>query len=142
MLKNLKYYLRLLSYKMSLEGEDSDNTYQGQSVIHDGAGKTYFDINDLPDGYPEITNIKLSPRQKKLKERDLAELAQLRDNAKAERTKMQKEFNDRQTANNDKKAAVKAAKFAKSKARKQTTTSKKTKTNWSFFRKKVSPEPL
>jgi nucleosome binding factor SPN SPT16 subunit len=141
MLKNLKYYYHLLAYKLSLEGEDSDNTYQGQMPYHTGHGKSYFNMSDLEEGYPQITNIKMSPRQQKLKERELAELAKMREKAREERLKLQAEFKEKQKQIQDKKAAAKAERREKSQAKRDAKGKEMPKAkNWGWFRKKVVTE--
>ncbi|MGY0314289.1 hypothetical protein ACV4QK_20680 (plasmid) [Alteromonas macleodii] len=85
MIRNLTYYYRLISYKFSLQGEDNDATYRGSAVFHDGKDISRFNIDDIAEGYPTITNIKLSERQLKLKERELRKLKMLKEKAKTER---------------------------------------------------------
>ena len=99
MLKNLQYYYRLAMYKLSLEGEDNDSSYEAKIPFHNGVEKQYFDINNLPDGYPTITNVKLSPRQQKLKDIELERLASLKAKAKEERTKYHEEFEEKRAPN-------------------------------------------
>jgi hypothetical protein len=52
----------------------NDATYRGSAVFHDGKDISRFNIDDIAEGYPTITNIKLSERQLKLKERELRKL--------------------------------------------------------------------
>lgn len=113
MLKNLHYYYRLLMYKLSLEGEDSDTTYEGNMPFHSGFNKGYFNINDVPEGYPEITNVKLTRRQQRLKEKELEELATLKQSAKSERQQLHQEFREKQKAITQKKAAKRSKKREK-----------------------------
>lgn len=85
MIKNLAYYYRLISYKLSLEGEDNDDAYSGHSIYHNGKTVNQFTIDGVAEGYPTITNVKLSKKQMKLKERELENLQKLKEMAKTER---------------------------------------------------------
>ena len=129
MLKNLQYYYRLAMYKLSLEGEDNDSSYEAQIPFHNGIEKQYFDINNLPDGYPTITNVKLSPRQKKLRDLELERLASLKAKAKEERTKYHEEFEEKRATNQIKKKERKERRLAQR-------NSQEPKKRWSFFRRK------
>lgn len=85
MIKNLAYYYRLISYKLSLEGEDNDDAYNGHSVYHNGKNVSQFSMDGIVEGYPTITNVKLSKKQMKLKERELEKLQKLKEKAQTER---------------------------------------------------------
>ncbi len=98
MYKIFQYYFRFIMYKLSLEGEDKDTSYAGSSPWHNGHKKQYFDLNELPEGYPEITNIKLNQKQRKLKERELESLALLKASADDERNRIKASFKKKKKA--------------------------------------------
>lgn len=95
MIKTLTYYYRLAMYKLSLEGEDSDDTYRGRIVFHSGKSKECFAMTDIDEDYPTIQNVKLSAKQQKLKDRELEKLKALKAKAKEERAQYRAENNKR-----------------------------------------------